>query len=210
MDERDYDLMRKRMVTTQLEYRDIRDERVLAAFRKVPRHRFVNWSERPYAYDDHPLPIGDEQTISQPYIVALMSEALELSEGDKVLEIGTGSGYQTAILAELAREVFTVERIARLQEKAKPVLKDLGYENITFAIGDGYEGYEEGAPYDAILVTAASKKLPEQLLEQLKVGGRLVIPLGGAFMQSLFAIKKREDTYVKKNLGPVRFVPLIH
>jgi len=210
MDERDYDLMRKRMVKTQLEYRDIHDERVLAAFRKVPRHLFVNPNEQPYAYNDHPLPIGDGQTISQPYIVALMSEALELSKDDCVLEIGTGSGYQTAILAELAGEVVTVERIGRLQEKAKPLLEGLGYTNIKFAVGDGYEGHKDGAPYDAILVTAASKRLPEPLLEQLIQGGRMVIPLGGAFMQSLFVITKREDTYTKKNLGPVRFVPLIH
>lgn len=202
------ELMRQHMVEMQLKRRGIRDKKILDAFAKVPRHRFVNRFQRRFAYEDHPLPIGSGQTISQPYIVALMSEALNLEGGEKVLEIGTGSGYQTAILAEIAGEVFTVENISKLQAQAKGTLDDIGYDNITFIEGDGKKGYSESAPYDAILVTAAAKKIPKDLYEQLEEGGIMVIPLGGMFMQSLYRIEKRDGSYDKHDLGGVRFVPL--
>lgn len=163
----------------------IKDPRVLEAILKVPRHLFVPKELIHEAYVDAPLPIGEGQTISQPYIVALMTEALELDENSKVLEIGTGSGYQAAILAEIAKEVYTVERIPSLKEKARKVLDALGYENIKFKVGDGTEGWPEYAPYDAIIVTAGAPEIPKPLVEQLKVGGRLVIPVGDELTQRL-------------------------
>jgi len=199
---------RLKMVETQIISRGITDERVIAAMKKVPRHLFVPAEMVDYAYNDEPVPIGEGQTISQPYIVAYMTEALHLQPEDKVLEIGTGSGYQTAILAELVKEVYTVEIIASLSLRAQEVLGKLGYRNIYFKIGDGTFGWEENSPYEAIMVTAAPARIPEQLEKQLKPGGRLIIPVGSAF-QDLYLVTRERDGFKRKKLLPVRFVPLI-
>jgi protein-L-isoaspartate(D-aspartate) O-methyltransferase len=199
---------RLKMVETQIVSRGIKDERVIAAMKKVPRHLFVPPEMIDYAYNDEPVPIGEGQTISQPYIVAYMTEALHLQPEDRVLEIGTGSGYQTAILAELVKEVFTVEIIASLSLRAQEVLGKLGYRNIYFKIGDGTFGWEENSPYEAIMVTAAPARIPEQLEKQLKPGGRLVIPVGSTF-QDLYLVTREKDGFKRKKLLPVRFVPLI-
>ncbi|MBW2093621.1 MAG: protein-L-isoaspartate(D-aspartate) O-methyltransferase [Deltaproteobacteria bacterium] len=208
--EADFSVARERMVKTQLIPRGIKDRRVLAAMKKVPRHRFVEealWRE---AYNDHPLPIGQKQTISQPYIVALMTEALELSGNEKTLEIGTGSGYQTAILAELSQKVFTVERIRQLMTTARNTLAELGYTNILFKAFDGTLGWDEYAPYDAIIVTAGAPKIPEPLLEQLAEGGRLVIPVGNRFSQEMIRVTRKEkEVFTRKEFGGCRFVDLI-
>ena len=195
------------MVAEQLRARDVRDERVLAVMGSVPRHRFVPRAQRELAYEDHPLPIGYEQTISQPYIVAFMSEMLELSGDEKVLEIGTGSGYQAAVLAELAAEVYTIEIVEPLGTLAAEVLADAGYENVHVRTGDGYRGWPEQAPFDAIIVTAAPDHVPPALLEQLAVGGRLVLPVGDR-EQSLARIRRTPDGYEREELLPVRFVPM--
>ncbi len=176
---------------------------------KVPRHLFVLPEFLPFAYDDRPLPIGLGQTISQPYIVALSTEALGLSPEDRVLEIGTGSGYQTAILAELAEEVFTVERIPELSWEAQERLRKLGYTNVRFRVGDGTKGWPEEAPFPAILVTAAAPRVPPSLLSQLAEGGRLVIPVGGRFQQDLWVVRKEGGRPIYEHLCPVSFVPLI-
>lgn len=197
------------MVKEQIELRGVKDKRVLDAMRKVPRHLFVPKEYLSEAYDDHPVPIGEGQTISQPYIVALMTSLLELKGEERVLEIGTGSGYQTAILAELAREVFSVERIDSLAKSAEKRLRELGYSNVKIKIDDGSLGWEEHSPYDAIIVTAAAPKVPRPLLKQLKVGGRLVIPIGDRFFQSLYRyIKKDEETVESQDFGGCVFVPL--
>ena len=205
----DFDLQRKRLVDG-IRLRGIRDERVLSALLKVPRHLFVPEELRDRAYVDAPLPIGEGQTISQPYIVALMTEALELDEDSRVLEIGTGSGYQAAILAEIAKEVYTVERIPALLERAKRILEALGYDNIYFKLGDGTLGWEEHAPYDAIIVTAGAPEVPEPLVEQLKVGGRMVIPVGDEFSQRLLRVTKLDSSGKVKieDLGGCVFVKL--
>ena len=197
------------MVEMQIAARGIRDPRVLTAMSKVPRHLFVPESMARHAYGDEPLPLGQGQTISQPYIVAYMTEMLELEGSERVLEVGTGSGYQTAVLAELAREVWTIEVIAGLAEAARSVLSALGYGNIGFRVGDGREGWPEHAPYDAIIVTAAPDHLPQPLAGQLKEGGRLVVPIGpqGSF-QTLWLFEKRNGELEATNLGEVRFVPL--
>ncbi len=200
---------RERMVKEQLIRRGIHDERVLNAMRKVPRHLFVPPDLIEEAYNDYPLPIGYGQTISQPYMVALMTEALEIKENDKVLEIGTGSGYQTAILAELCKEVYTIERILPLLERAKEILRKLGYKNIHFRAGDGTLGWPENKPYDAIIVTAGAPKIPQPLLDQLAEGGRLVIPIGDRFSQELIKVTKLEGEFIRENLGGCRFVDLI-
>ncbi len=201
---------RERMVREQLIRRGIHDKRVLDAMRKVPRHLFVPPEMVDEAYNDYPLPIGQGQTISQPYIVALMTEALELKGDEKTLEIGTGSGYQTAILAELCKEVYTIERILSLLNRAKEVLRKLGYKNIFFRAGDGTLGWPENKPYDAIIVTAAAPKIPQPLLDQLADNGRLVIPVGDRFSQELIKVtKKSKDELIKENLGGCRFVSLI-
>ncbi len=205
----EYRLARERMVNEQIYARGIRDKRVLNAMLKIPRHLFVDKGLRNSAYSDHPLPIGEGQTISQPYIVALMTEALGLKGNEKVLEIGTGSGYQTAILAELCREVYTIERIPSLSIKAQKLLKSLGYNNIHFKIGDGTKGWEEHAPYDGIIVTAASPEVPQPYLDQLADGGRLVIPIGDEFSQDLLVIIKEKGRFREKSLGGCRFVKLI-
>ena len=204
-----YRLARERMVETQTKARGIKDERVLKAMLKVPRHLFVDEALRDQAYGDFPLPIGEGQTISQPYIVALMTEALELKGNERVLEIGTGSGYQTAILAELALWVYTIERFPTLLERAKKVLKELGYKNISFKLDDGTLGWKEAAPFDAIIVTAASPDIPLPLVEQLTEGGRMVIPIGDEFSQTLIKGVKKGGKLHTKALEPVRFVKLV-
>jgi len=185
------------------------DARVIEAISTVPRHYFVPEKLRDQAYEDMALPIGKEQTISQPSLVAFMTNVLEIGESDKVLEIGTGSGYQAAILGKLARQVITIERIERLAEKAKKLLKRLGFLNITVICGDGTLGYPREAPYDAIIVTAAFEKVPPPLLEQLKDGGRLLMPVGGRDLQKLLKITKQGDGFIEKEILPVQFVPLI-
>jgi protein-L-isoaspartate(D-aspartate) O-methyltransferase len=188
---------------------EIDDKRVLAAMSRLPREKFVPPESRLMAYEDRPLPIGCEQTISQPYIIALMTSALELTGKEKVLEIGTGSGYQTAILAELSRQVVTVERLPALAESARKVLDSLGYKNIETHIAGETLGWKDSAPYDAILVTAGAPDLPEELLAQLAYGGRMVIPVGSRYLQELYKVTKRKDRNVIQQLGGCRFVSLI-
>jgi len=197
-----------RMVQTQLEARDIRDPRVLEAFRTIDRARFVTPEKRREAYADHPLPIGHNQTISQPYIVALMTQALDLAGKERVLEIGTGSGYQTAVLAHLAGEVYTVEVHAPLQERARAVLDDLGCHNVHYRVGDGRRGWPEEAPFDRILCAAAAEQVPPAWIDQLADDGILVMPIGGGFSQMLTRIEKRAGTVHRDDFCPCRFVPL--
>lgn len=204
-----YRVARERMVETQIKARGISDERVLQAMLKVPRHLFVDEALRDQAYGDFPLPIGEGQTISQPYIVALMTEALELKGNERVLEVGTGSGYQTAILAELSLWVYTIEKYPTLLERAKKTLLNLGYKNISFKLGDGSLGWKEVAPFDAIIVTAAAPKIPPPLIDQLLEGGRIVIPVGDAFSQMLIKGIKRGGKLYTQSLEPVRFVKLV-
>jgi protein-L-isoaspartate(D-aspartate) O-methyltransferase len=207
-----YAKQRKKMVDSQIRSRGIRDERVLRAMEKIPRHLFVDEGLVDQAYSDSPLPIGEKQTISQPYIVALMTEALELKGHEKVLELGTGSGYQAAILAELADRVFTIERIAPLAQKARKLLESLNYYNVVFRVGDGTYGYREESPFEGILVTAGSPSIPRLLVEQLAIGGRLVIPVGGRFSQNLIKLTRlseNPDDVKKEDLGGCRFVNLI-
>lgn len=204
--------IRKKMVDSQIRSRGVRDERVLQAMEKVPRHFFVEEGLQDQAYSDHPLPIGERQTISQPYIVALMTEALELTGTEKVLEIGTGSGYQAAILAELADRVFSTERIARLADRARKILDTLRYSNVLIKVGDGTQGWKDEAPFDGIIVTAGAPKVPKPLVEQLAVGGRLVIPVGDRFSQNLLrVVRLSEDPgdVDEVDLGGCRFVDLI-
>ena len=188
---------------------EIKDERLLAVMRCVPRERFVPPESRHLAYEDGPLPIGHDQTISQPFIIALMTEALELTGKEKVLEVGTGSGYQAAILAQLARLVITTERIKPLAEKARKTLDELGYTNIEVHLAEESLGWRKKAPYDAIMVTAAAPKVPTDLLAQLVTGGRLVIPVGSRYMQELYKITKGRKKTSAENLGGCRFVSLI-
>ena len=188
---------------------DIKDKRVLDVMSHIPRELFVPPENRRLAYEDRPLPIGWDQTISQPYIIALMTEALELNGSEKVLEIGTGSGYQTAILAELAREVITVERVEALAESARTVLKELGYKNIEIHLAEETLGWKRGAPYNAIIVTAGAPSVPDDLLVQLAIDGRMVIPVGSRYVQELCKITKRRDKNIVQNLGGCRFVSLI-
>lgn len=197
------------MVADQITARGIRDERLLAAMRKVERHRFVPEDFRSSAYSDGPLPIGEGQTISQPYIVALMTELLVLQGKEKVLEIGTGSGYQTAILAELAGEVYSIELLKSLAERAKALLTGFGYSNIHIRCADGYESWSEEAPFDAIIVTAAPQEVPPLFVEQLKTGGRMVIPVGG-FSQALDLIVKTGQGIRRQSVTGVIFVPMVH
>ncbi len=205
--EPDWAALRNRMVSEQIEARGVRDPRVLKSLRTVPRHEFVHEAWRDEAYRDSPLPIGDGQTISQPYIVAFMSELLEVGPGEKVLEIGTGSGYQAAVLGGMGVEVFTIEIRQGLCRKASETLERLGYRNVHVRCGDGYGGWPEQAPFDGIVVTAAPERVPEPLLEQLKEGGRMVIPVG-AFYQELKVITRTQDGFQERSVIPVRFVPM--
>lgn len=202
---------REQMVKKQLIRRGIEDERVLEIFREVPRDKFVPEHVKEYSYHDGPLPIGKDQTISQPYIVAEMVEALELDKEDIVLEIGTGSGYEAAILSRIAKHVYSVERIQSLADKAEKCLDDLGYENITIAVGDGTLGWPEGdKKFDGIIVSAGAPSIPESYKNQLKTNGYIVIPVGSRALQNLYkARKKSEATLSKQTLGHVRFVPLV-
>ena len=199
----------ERMVAEQIRARGVADPRVLAALRRVPRHRFIPehlWSQ---AYADYPLPIGEDQTISQPYIVALMTEILELKETDRVLEVGTGSGYQAAILAELAAQVFSIDRKGGLADYARSILESLGYRNIRIRVGDGTLGWPEEAPFDGIIVTAGAPQVPRPLVEQLARGGRLVIPVGDAFTQTLTCVRQTGEGLKYEYYGGCRFVRLI-
>jgi protein-L-isoaspartate(D-aspartate) O-methyltransferase len=205
--EGDFKTMRERMVETQLKARGVREPRVLAAMLKVERHLFVPKDLQSSAYSDQPLPIGEGQTISQPYIVALMTELLDLKGNEKVLEIGTGSGYQAAILAELAKEVYTIEIIEKLATSAEKLLLDLDYKNIRVKAGDGYLGWPEAAPFDAIIVTCAPDHIPQPLTDQLKEGGRMVIPVG-EYTQELKKIVKHAGKLETANVIPVVFVPM--
>lgn len=205
----DLDQARQEMVESQIIARGVRDSRVLAAMLKVPRHLFVEKELQARAYDDRPLPIGGDQTISQPYMVALMTEALELKGGENVLEVGTGSGYQTAILAELAAQVFSLERLQELAQKARQILARLGYTNIEIIVCNGTIGLKEEAPFDGILITAGAPSVPLPYLEQLALGGRLVIPIGGRELQSLRKITKKQQGNLEEDLGGCRFVPLV-
>ena len=199
---------RIRMVKDQIIERGIHDKNVIRAMQKVERHLFVPTELKNNAYIDSPLPIGENQTISQPYIVAFMTEALKLRKTDRILEIGTGSGYQAAVLAEIAEKVYSIEIIEILGRKAEKLLKSLGYNNIDVIIGDGYNGIPEQAPFDAIIVTAAPKKIPEPLVEQLKSGGRMVIPVGDFYQELVLIEKTNKGKITKKRLLPVRFVPM--
>jgi len=203
-----YTQKRYQMVKHQIQWRGIRDTLVLNAMRKVPRHLFVPDYLMPQAYVDSPLPIGEGQTISQPYIVAFMTEALELKGGEKVLEIGTGSGYQAAVLAEIAREVYTIEIVPTLGRRAEELLKKVSYKNVHVKIGDGYRGLPEQAPFDAVIVTAAPGHIPQPLVDQLKKGGRMIIPVGDYYQELILIEKKSDGSIKKKSVLPVRFVPM--
>jgi len=205
----DCDKEREHMVESQLVRRGIKDRRVLDAMRQVPRHLFIPKDMRGLAYSDGPLPIGQGQTISQPYIVALMTELLELTGQEKVLELGTGSGYQAAILSRLVSQVYSVERHAALAEQAEKVFAQLGYDNIVISVGDGTLGWPEHSPYEAIIVTAAAPDVPQPLMEQLADGGRLVAPVGSRWSQVLAKVKRQGETLAKEHLTAVAFVPLV-
>lgn len=205
---RDKKRARERMVSEQLVTRGIRDPLVLEAMGKVPRHCFVPEESEQDAYEDHPVHIGLDQTISQPYMVAWMTEALELAGDEKTLEIGTGSGYQAAVLAELSSRVYTVERFRELQDRARNVLDELGYDNIFYRVSNGTLGWPENAPYDAIMVTAGAPRIPDPLLEQLTDGGRMLIPLGDRHSQVLTRLTRHGERLTKENLGGCRFVSL--
>ncbi len=200
--------MRTRMVVEQIEARDVRDPRVLDAMRKVPRHRFVPAELADDAYDDRPLPIGHGQTISQPFIVAVMTELLAPRPGEKVLEIGTGSGYQAAVLSELGARVVSIEIVPELAERARATLRETGHPGVRVVTGDGWKGFAEEGPYDAVLVTAAPDRVPEALVAQLRVGGRMVIPVGSA-SQRLRVIEKTETGIRERDVFEVRFVPMV-
>ena len=200
-------MARRRMVEEQIRWRGITDARLLAVLAEVPRHLFVPESERPAAYGDYPLPIGAGQTISQPYIVALMTSLLDLKPGARVLEIGTGSGYQAAVLSRLAREVYSIEIVPELGERARKTLGELGYDNVQVRIGDGYRGWPEAAPFDAVLLTAAPTDVPQPLLDQLKTGGKMVLPIG-RWWQELVVLTKTPKGIVREEVAPVRFVPM--
>jgi len=204
----DYEQQREHMVRTQIKSRGISDKKVLDAMMSVPRHLFVpdNYSDQ--AYGDYPLPIGEGQTISQPYIVAIMTEVLELESTDKVLEIGTGSGYQAAVLGEICDTVYTIELYQSLGRKASQLLEKLEYDHVFVKVGDGYQGWVEHSPYDAIIVTCAPKDIPEPLVDQLVEGGKMVIPVGEQNSQELLLLVKKDGDMLKRSLIPVRFVPM--
>ena len=203
-----YAAKRAKMVETQLVRRGIANERVLDAMRRVPRQEFVPDAMKPSAYADRPLPIGHSVTISQPYIVALMTQLARVEKGDRVLDVGTGSGYQAAVLGELGAEVYGIEIIEPLAERAAEVLKRLGYDNVTVRAGDGYAGWPEHAPFDAVILAAAPERVPEPLKQQLEVGGRLVLPVGEAFDQKLVVITRTRTGFDEQEVLPVAFVPM--
>ncbi len=205
-----YTLARKRMVEQDIRGRGVKDAAVLAVMAAEPRHLYVNPSDRDRAYEDHPLPIGEGQTISQPYVVALMTEALRLKSTDRVLEIGTGSGYQAAVLAGIVKEVYTIEIRKTLVDKAAKTLADLGHRNVRVKYADGYFGWQEHAPFDAIIITAAANHIPPPLIKQLKEGGRLIVPLGSTvYFQTLTLATKRKGELEVEQLSPVAFVPMV-
>ena len=206
---RKYDRKREEMVRSQIEARGIRDPRVLSAFRKIPRHLFVSEALSEQAYGDYPLPIGEQQTISQPYIVAEMTQALELGQDDRVLEVGTGSGYQAAILAQIVYRVYTVERRRTLYMQTRNLFDKLNYHNIVTKYADGTKGWQEESPFDAIVVTAGAPEMPEVLINQLAEGGRLVIPVGNQHTQELIKIYRDKGSIQQTNLGGCRFVKLV-
>lgn len=207
--EPEYRQQRMEMIRQQIEARGIDDPKILAAFEKVKRHLFVPGHLKKFAYEDRPLPIGEGQTISQPYIVALMTRAIDPEKNKKILEIGTGSGYQAAILAELCGRVYTIEIIEFLAIQARQRLSELGYDNVHVRIGDGYKGWPERAPFDGIIVTCAPAEIPGPLKEQLAEGGRMVIPVGRGYDQELLVVEKSEGRLVKKHIIPVLFVPMV-
>jgi protein-L-isoaspartate(D-aspartate) O-methyltransferase len=207
--ETDFEKLRKQMVSTQLRSRDITDSGVLQAMARIPRHLFVPPNVRNFAYLDSALPIGYEQTISQPYVVALMTQLLSVRPGDKVLEVGTGSGYQAAVLDEMGAEVFTIEIIPELGVRAEKLLHELGYKKVELKIGDGYLGWPEKSPFDAIIVTCAPTSIPEPLKIQLKEGGRMAIPVGESGVQQLYLLTKKDGKILQKKIIDVRFVPMI-
>jgi protein-L-isoaspartate(D-aspartate) O-methyltransferase len=209
MTEDHYTAERHRMVDRQIAARGVSDPRVLAAMKKVPRHRFIPSHLWDQAYGDYPLPIGEDQTISQPYIVALMTDILELKDTDRVLEVGTGSGYQAAVLAELAAQVFTIDRVGSLLAQAERMLDSLGYTNIKTRVGDGTLGWPEEMPFEAIIVTAGAPQVPRPLTEQLSLGGRLVIPVGDQWSQTLTCVRKTTEGLKFEYHGGCRFVRLI-
>lgn len=206
--EEEYAKLREKMVDEQIVSRGIRDQKVLEAMRKVPRHKFVSESQLEYAYSDSPLPIGYNQTISQPYIVALMTKCLKLSDMSKVLEIGTGSGYQAAILAEIAKIVYSMEIVEELALSASRLFDELGYKNIEVKHGNGYLGWPEYAPFNRIIITAAPKRIPQNLVDQLELDGRMIVPVGD-FYQELILVTKTEKEINQKNITGVRFVPMV-
>lgn len=206
--ENDWAAERAWMVESQIRRRGLDDRRVVTAMREVPRHLFVPESERRLAYADRPLPIGWGQTISQPYVVALMCSLLDLDGDERVLEVGTGSGYHAAVLSRLAGEIYTVEIVEPLGRQAAETLAALGYDNVEVRIGDGYEGWLEAAPFDAVVLTAAPEEVPQPLLDQLAVGGRLVVPVGGTRQQELQVIRRTADGFETESVAPVRFVPM--
>jgi len=205
---REFAVERERMVKEQIAMRGVTDERVLRAMRKVPREQFVPEQMRGQSYSDGPLPIGYDQTISQPFVVAFMTEKLRLRPTDRVLEIGTGSGYQAAILAELAAKVYTVEIVEPLGKRAEQTLQRLGYKNVQVKIGDGYQGWPEYAPFDAVIVTCAPNHVPQPLVAQIKEGGRIIIPVGPAGDQTLYLLEKKNGRLEQRNVLPVSFVPM--
>ncbi len=205
----DFAKWRDRMVREQIEKRGVKDPDVLAAMQAVERHRFVPGQWRHRAYTDSPLPIGEGQTISQPYIVALMTDALDLEKDEKVLEVGTGSGYQAAVLAQICDHVYTIEINEKLGKRAKDLLSELGYGDVHVKIGDGYKGWPEHSPFDGIIVTCAPADIPKPLKEQLAEGGRLVIPVGAGSFQKLVVLTKRDGEWDKRTIAPVRFVPML-
>jgi len=206
----EFEARRLQMVKTDIEARGVKDRLVLQAMTKVQRHLFVDEAQRRQAYNDYPLPIGEGQTISQPYVVALMTEALKLTGGESVLELGTGSGYQAAVLAEIVKEVYTIEIRQGLYTMVRDRLQKLGYRNVQVKLGDGYFGWQEHAPFDAIIVTAAANHIPPPLIAQLKEGGRLIIPVGSTvFSQNLMLLTKEKGKQKMTELGGVRFVPLV-
>ncbi len=205
----DFKSLQEEMVTQQIMRRGVVTPKVIEAFRKVPRHLFVPEQFQSHSYNDHPLPLGEGQTISQPYIVALMTDLLDISGEDKVLEIGTGSGYQAAILAELGKEVYTTERHKLLAERAEKILKELNYQNVKVLVGDGTKGWKEFSPYQKIIVTASAPDVPQPLFIQLDEMGKLVIPVGGRWSQDLVLIEKRKGKMIRKSVCGCVFVPLI-